>query len=196
MKALKIISSLCLLLCFTSCDSDDSDDSETTAADEQSIIGTWSMIEFEADSEITTDVAGQALTIADVTSVGENFDYTVVFTENTYTVGGSYDIVTTGTGTGILGEETIEDTQSITGIDETGTYTLDTEEGTILFDGNLFDFEANGMEFSEFSEEQELNIAFDNSGNLVLTQVVETIIEEQGLELSATVDARVVFSSN
>ena len=52
------------------------------------------------------------------------------------------------------------------------------------------------MEFSEFSEEQELNIAFDNSGNLVLTQVVETIIEEQGLELSATVDARAVFSPN
>ena len=67
MKAFKIIISFCLLLCFTSCDSDDS---ETTAADEQSIIGTWSMIEFEADSEITTDVAGQALTIADVTSVG------------------------------------------------------------------------------------------------------------------------------
>ena len=175
-----------MLLCFTSCDSDDD---ETTTADEQSIIGTWSMIEFEADSEITTDVAGQTLTIADVTSVGENFDYTVVFTENTYAVGGSYDIVTTGTGTG----ETIEDTQSITGIDETGTYTLNTEEGTILFDGNLFDFEANGM---EFSEDQELNITFDNSGNLVLTQVVETIIEEQGLELSATVDARAVFSPN
>ena len=58
------------------------------------------------------------------------------------------------------------------------------------------DFEANGIEFSEFSEEQELNITFDNSGNLVLTQVVETIIEEQGLELSATVDARAVFSPN
>ena len=120
MKAFKIIVSFCLLLCFTSCDSDDS---ENSVADEQTIIGSWSMIEFEADSEITTDVVGQTLTIADVTSVGENFDYTVVFTENTYAVGGSYDIVTTGTGTGILGEETIEDTQSITGIEETGTYT-------------------------------------------------------------------------
>ena len=82
MKAFKIIISFCLLLCFTSCDS------ENSVADEQTIIGSWSMIEFEADSEITTDVVGQTLTIADVTSVGENFDYTVVFTENTYTVGG------------------------------------------------------------------------------------------------------------
>lgn len=187
MKIFKVFIIVVLCLSITSCDKDD----ETTSpVDAQSLIGSWSMTAFEADVDLSSSFEGLPIN-SSTNSVGENFDYTLIFTETTYTVEGSYDIVTTGTVNGIPIDT---DRQTITDISETGTYSFD--DGIIEFDGNAFDFESNDIEFSEFSGDQELSVSFDSNGNLVMTQVLETTIEEQGVAVSTAIDARIVLSPN
>lgn len=187
MKTLKAFIILSLCLSVISCDKDNE---TTTPADAQSIIGSWSLSALEADVDLSSSFEGLPIN-SSTNSVGENFDYTVVFTESTYTVEGSYDIVTTGTINGIPIDT---DRQTITDISETGTYNFN--DGTIEFDGNVFDFESNDVEFSEFSGDQELSVSFDSNGNLVMTQILETTIEEQGIEVTTAIDARIVLSPN
>ena len=186
MKILKPFFALFLFLSFVACDSDDE---EITAVNAQSIIGSWSLDELEANADFTTQVEGIPFT-GNVQSVGENFDFTLIFTETTYSVEGSYDLVTTGTVNGLPIDT---DRQSITDISETGTYTLN-DDGTIEFDGTVFDLGSVDTEITEVLDDQVLTVAFDDNGNLVLTQNIETTVEEQGIELSTTGDARIVLS--
>ncbi|KPM30415.1 Hypothetical protein I595_3436 [Croceitalea dokdonensis DOKDO 023] len=187
MKPLKYLLLTCLIATFISCDNDE----DTTAAvNPESIVGTWSLSALEADVNLTSSFANLPIS-SNTRSVGENFDYTVVFTENTYTAEGSYDIVTTGTVNGLPIDT---DRQTITDASETGTYSL--SNGSIEFGGELFDLASSELELGEFTGDQALNIVFDSNGNLVMTQTLETTVEEEGITVATTIDAEIVLTRN
>ncbi|WP_350287012.1 hypothetical protein [uncultured Croceitalea sp.] len=185
MKILKLLIALCLIVSITSCSKDDNG---TTPADAQSIIGTWSLNMLQAD----IDLSGTFNSIpfqGTARSVGENFDYTITFTETNYTSQGSYDIVTTGTVNGIPLDE---DRQTI--VEEASTNTYSFNNGSIEFDANAFEFESQDISFSDPSDLQEYDVAFDSNGNLIMTQVIETTVEQDGIPITTSVDARIVLS--
>jgi len=146
--------------------------------------------DLEVDVDLSTSFDGIPIR-SNTQSVAENIDFIITFTETTYTAEGRYDLVTTGELNGVPIDT---ERESFTNISETGTYTLN-DDGTIEFDGEVFDLEAtDDLEFSEFSVDQELNISFDANGNLVLTQDIDTTIEEEGVDLSIDTNSRIVLS--
>ncbi|MFS4456897.1 hypothetical protein [Maribacter sp. 2304DJ31-5] len=174
MKSLRIFT-LFLAVLFLSCDKEDED---TTPIDAQSLIGKWAVTSFIVDINIDGEIAEIPLN-SSTKSVGENFDYILTLTETTYTVEGSYDIVTTGKINGVPFDA---DTQTIDRVSETGTYSF--SEDSITFDGVLFEFDANDVEFSEFSEDQALKASFNTDGELVFIQNVATDIAESPINTS------------
>ena len=179
MKILKLFLSFALVALFISCSEDDG----TEPVDATSLVGTWSAISLDADIDFNGEFSGIPLE-SSTNTVGENFDYTLTLTETEYTVVGGYDLVTTGT---VNGEPLEAETTSITGIDETGTYALD--GNTITINGNVFDFEANGVSLSEASSEQTAQVSFNSDGDLVLTERGEQTLNVEGISFTVEIDA-------
>ena len=179
MKILKVFLALTVLIFFNAC----SDDDGTTPVDSESLVGTWEAISLNVDSEINTTVL-QIPIQTQTTTVGENIDYEVTFTETEYTAVGGYDLTTTGTINGVPSDF---DPVSITGISETGTYSINGNQITI--DGNLYEFEADGISLSEPSEQQVAQIALNSNGDLVITQNIEQTVTQDGVDFEVAVDA-------
>ncbi|SNY99466.1 hypothetical protein [Flagellimonas pacifica] len=182
MKSLKLFFAAVTIL-FISCDKDD----DTTPVDSKSLIGSWSLISLQADIDLETDFSGIPIK-SSTKSVGENFDYTLTFTETTYAVEGSYDLVTTGTVNGVVIDE---DTQSISEISESGTYEF--SDSSIKIDGQLYEFEINEIDTSGLSLDQNIDVAFNNDGDLVMTQKQEATITQDGVSVSYTINATTIF---
>lgn len=179
MKILKPILLFAFVALLASC----SDDDSTEPVDPTSLIGTWTAISLDADIDLNGDFGGIPIE-SSTNTVGENFDYTLTLTETEYTVIGGYDLVTTGT---VNGEPLEAEPTSITGIDETGTYSLD--GNTITINGNVFDFEANGVSLSEASSEQTAEISFNSDGDMVLTERGEQMLTVEGISFTVNIDA-------
>ncbi len=179
MKSFKLLIALFAVFFFNSCSEDDS----TSPVDAESLLGTWTVISLNADSNVNTNLL-QVPIQTSTTSVGENFNYDVTFTETEYTVVGGYDLITTGT---INGIPTDFDPVSITDVSETGTYALNGNDITI--DGNLYEFEADGISLSETSEQQVAQIAFNSNNELVMTQNVEETVNQDGIEFVVKIKA-------
>ncbi|MEX0315606.1 MAG: hypothetical protein AB3N18_15625 [Allomuricauda sp.] len=185
MNSVKTFLSLAVtLLLFLSC----SKDEDTTPVDSESLIGTWSLISLNADVDLETNFSGLPLK-SSTKSVGENFDYTLTFTETTYAVEGGYDLVTTGTVNGVPIDS---DTQSISGLSETGTYEF--SDGSITVDGQLYEFELNEVDTSAISLDQSMDVVFNGDGDLVITQKQDATITQDGIELTYSVDAKMVLT--
>lgn len=180
MKILKPFLLFAFVALLTSC-SDDDDNNEPVDID--SLIGTWAVTSLDADIDLSGDFANIPIT-SSTNTVGDNFDYTVTFTETEYTVTGGYDLITTGT---VNGEPLDSEPTSISGINETGTYSLD--GNTITIDGNIYDFEANGVSLSETSPEQTIEISFNSDGDLVMRERGEQSITEEGITFTVDIDA-------
>ncbi len=174
-----------MLIAFSSCENDDSN---TSSIDSQMLVGTWEMTSLLADTQVSGTALGIPFTSL-TTSAGSNFDYTLTFTETTYSGEGSYDITTTGT---LNGETLDPDMETITNENVTGTYTI--ENGQIIFNEVLF------LE-DEIPQEAPFNLnvltRFDANGNLVVSQDVQFDLTEGGefpATLSTTVESVVVFT--
>ncbi|MDC6367007.1 MULTISPECIES: hypothetical protein [Flavobacteriaceae] len=179
-----ILLSTAVTLLFISCNKDE----DTTPVDNESLIGSWSLISLEADIDLETNFSGLPIE-SSTKSVGENFDYTLTFTETTYAVEGGYDLVTTGTVNGVPIDS---DTQSISGISETGTYEF--SNSSITIDGQLYEFELNEIDTSGISLDQSMDVAFNGDGNLVITQNQEATITEDGIDFTYNVDAVMILT--
>lgn len=179
MKPFKLLLAVFTLIFFNSCSEDDS----TTPVDSESLLGTWTVISLNADSDVNTNLL-QIPIQTSTTTVGENINYDVTFTETEYTVMGGYDLITTGTINGISSDF---DPVSITDISETGTYTL--SGNNITIDGNLYEFEADGISLSETSEQQVAQIVFNSNGELVMTQNVEETVSQDGTDFEVKIKA-------
>lgn len=182
MKALKLLIAIVAISTFVACDKDED---TTTPVDQESLIGTWSLISLNADTETSGSFGGFPFD-ADLNTVGENFDYTVTFTETTYETRGSYDIVTTGTFAGVPLEEPERGT--IDNIDEMGTYSLENAELTI--NGVLLDLD---LELPEGIEYPEIDLFFNSNGELVMDQKFTQEINEEGIQVSVDFDSRSIW---
>ena len=166
------------------------DDSNNTPVDAQTLVGTWAMTVLQADTQASGTAVGIPFNSV-ANTVGSNFDFTITFTESTYSASGSYDLTTTGT---INGEPLDSETETIIVENEMGTYTI--ENGQIIFGDTLF------LE-DELPDDPSLDVDFnittniDGNGNLVIEQNVDFDIMETGefpANLSTAVAARIVFT--
>ena len=188
MKMLKLIPAV-LFLFLISCSDDDGNTSEnTTPVDQATLIGTWEMTSLTVDADLTGQLLGIPL-VTNTTSVGENFDYTLTFTETTYSTAGSYDIVTTGTANGIPLDE---ERETITDANDRGTYEL--VNGQIILDGDLLDASDVSSDLEGVEVDPNFEIGINSDGDLVIEQSAEVTIDPNGdSPLDVVYDSRVVF---
>ena len=185
MKIVKLLSLSLLLTLFISCSSDD--DGGNTPVDQDSLIGTWEMISLNVD----TDFSGTLLQIpftSSTNSVGENFDYTLTFTETTYSASGTYDIVTTGT---INGVPIDEERETVTDANESGTYEF--VDGELVIDGELIDLDDINDELDGAEIDPNFEASLNSNGELVIEQNGEITVDFEDTPLDVTYDSRVVF---
>nr|WP_299342091.1 hypothetical protein [Allomuricauda sp.] len=172
-----------LLFAFVALIASCSDDDSTEPIDAETLIGSWTAISLDADIDLNGDFAGIPV-VSSTNTVGENLDYNVTFTETEYTVTGGYDLVTTGT---VNGEPLDAEPTSISGINETGTYSLD--GNTLTIDGNIYDFDANGVSLSEVSAEQIVEVSINSNGELVMRERGEQTLTVEGINFTVDIDA-------
>ena len=98
MKKISLILFLAVSALFVSCEKD-SDEPQSVAVGQESILGTWQVTGYLIeDGKTTTEVAGQSVSL-DYTSYGKDYDMTVTFNSNPQTVvsNGSYTVVVSTT---------------------------------------------------------------------------------------------------
>ena len=160
MKIFKLLSITAAFIFFVSCSSDD--DQGPSPIDQDSLIGTWEMISLNVDTDFSGNIAGIPVT-SSTTSVGENFNYTITFTETTYSSSGTYDIVTTGTVNGVPLDE---ERETITDLEESGTYEF--VDGELVVDGSLVDTEDLGSELEGVEIDPSFEASLNSNGELVI----------------------------
>ena len=185
MKTLKLLSVLSVFAFFISCSNDD--DENTSPVDQDTLIGTWEMTSLTVDTDFTGDLLGLPV-VSSTNSVGENFDYTLTFTETSYSASGSYDIVTTGTVNGIPLDE---QTETINDASESGTYEF--VDGELVIDGALVDLEDASSELEGTEIDPNFEVAVNANGELIVEQDGEITIEEEGVPITIAYDSRIVF---
>jgi len=185
MKILRLLSLIVTVTLFVACSSDD--DQGSSPVDQESLIGTWEMISLNVDTEFSGNVSGIPVT-SSTTSVGENFNYTITFTETTYNSSGTYDIVTTGT---INGVPLDEDRETVNDVNESGTYEF--VDGELTVDGTLVDTEDLSSDLEGVEIDPSFEASLNSNGELVIEQSDEISIDVEGTPLNVEYDSRVVF---
>ncbi len=188
MKIMKLTYLFLFAIIIASCGSDDSndttdpvneetpedmDDSMDGMNDESStIVGMWEVISIDASGTSTAEIAGQTI---ETNFVGEGVDlnYTVTFTEdpNEVTADGEYNIELTTTVAG----------QSIT---ETIPGILFIDSGNWIIEGDQITITSNDMDSTG-------TITTLTDTTLIIEVDTEVVIEQQGVETIATVNAEV-----
>ena len=184
---MKIFKFLSVLITFTFIISCSDDDENTSPVDQDSLIGTWEMISLDVDTDFSGDLLGTPVT-SSTSSIGENFDYTLTFTETTYSASGSYDIVTSGTLNGIPLDE---ERETVTDANESGTYEF--VDGELVIDGALVDLEEVNSELEGVEIDPSFETSFSSNGELVIEQSGEITIDAEGTPLDIVYDSRIVF---
>ncbi|MEO1013181.1 MAG: hypothetical protein AAFX53_17955 [Bacteroidota bacterium] len=186
MQFLKKIFFIAFSLVLFSCDKDD--DNPNTPVDADSLIGSWTLVSLEADTDLETEIPGFPPVDSSTKSIGENMDYELTFTETEYEVTGGYDLVTNGT---VNGEVMDEDRQTISNVSQKGTYEL--RDGVLILDNSLYELEAAGTEINEYLKDYEVDLSFNSNGELVMREKAEVTFNEEGLALTVDVDADSVW---
>jgi hypothetical protein len=184
MKNFKLLSIAIVITLFVSCSDDDE---TTTPVDQENLVGTWQMISLNVDTDISGNFSDVPIT-SSTSSVGENFDYTITFTETTYSSSGSYDIVTTGTVNGVPLDE---ERETVTDANESGTYEF--VDGELVIDGSLVDLEEANSELEGVEFDPSFETFLNSNGELVIEQNGEVTLEIEGAPLDVEYDSRVVF---
>ncbi len=185
MKIAKLLSLPMLLTLFISCSNDD--DENTTPVDQDSLLGTWEMISLNVDTETSGNLLDIPFT-GSTNSVGENFDYTLTFTETTYNASGSYDVVTTGTLNGVPLDE---ERETVTDANESGTYEF--VDGELVIDGAVIDLDDINDELEGAEIDPNFEASLNSNGELVIEQSGEISIDLEGSPFDIEYDSRIVF---
>ena len=184
MKTCKLLFFSMTLSLFISCSNDDD---TATPVDQDTLIGTWEMTSLNVDTEFSGTLL-QIPFASSTNSVGENFDYTLTFTETTYSASGSYDIVTTGTVNGVPLDE---ERETITDANESGTYEF--VDGELIIDDALIDLDEINSELEGAEIDPNFEATLNSNGDLVIEQSGEIIVDFEGTPFDVEYDSRVVF---
>lgn len=179
---MKIVKLFFIFLCtisIASCGSDDDNDTPDPMNEESSgnmeegfssIVSIWEVIAIEASGTSTAEIAGQTI-VTDFVGEGIDLNYSTTFTEepNEITAEGDYNIELTTT---IVGQSITETIPGILFIDS-GDWSIDNDQLTIT---------TNGIENTG-------TITTLTETSLVIEINLETVIEQQGIENMATINA-------
>ena len=186
MKKLSLLFSVFILLTAFTCENEPLEgDFVTDDPNQNSIIGEWTTVAFEATITTSNEVAGEIFEI-EILAEGSNFDYNVVFNNSTYTTSGGYDMETS---TIVNGEINDSLTSTLTDVNGQGNYSI---SGNIMtIDGSFFEVDGaetdGGIQTAEFvlsADGQTLTfnqdeILEENSGdvNVVIHTVSTTVLQ-------------------
>ncbi len=156
-----------------------------------SLIGTWEAVSLDADIQTATTLLGLSTTV-DSDIVGTDLDYTVTFTEDTYTATGSYGISMT---TSFNGETPMTTTQGGNVTTESGSYE-NVGPTTMILDEPFYTFNVPGADTSAVTgEPQELEYSISADGQtLTFVQNQQDVQSLEGIEISVSVMSTSVFT--
>lgn len=160
MKNLKTFLLLLLIsLVFTACDNEPLEGFEENGNNPfgNSLVGTWALVEFNTTVSSSSTVGGIPFESSTVIE-GNNPDYNLTFTSDAFFTSGNYGYTATTTINGVSNTQEIF-LENVNGV---GTYTATDTEITI--DGSFFSLEFDGMDLSEFGEEQVIAYVISNNG--------------------------------
>lgn len=135
MKISKLFFIAIVLLGFTACSSDD--DSPNVELNSEGVVGSYNLVFLQSTfEESQTASNGSNVVIETETCTGDTFtDAVIVFNSNgSYVITGSYRESCTVV---IQGESTTE--SQISSVDDSGPFSVDTENRTITLDGIVYD---------------------------------------------------------
>ncbi|WP_299213877.1 lipocalin family protein [uncultured Dokdonia sp.] len=176
---------LFIVTSFVSCNSDD-DSSNDTSAD---LVGTWNITAFDYQGATSAEILGETIT-SSFDGIGQNFDASVVFTENPneYTSNGSYDAVVTTT---VLGESQTE-TTSIDNFQSEGMWSR--SGNTITFDGDLLNVDTTIPVIGMEEIMNDATILELTETTLRLGQNISQEIMQEGITATVTLTSEVVLT--
>jgi hypothetical protein len=173
MKILKFILVLFISASITSCSDNESNEPSFLLSNDN-LAGTYEIKSFSAKAKVTSVVSGLPITV-NSSSTGDSFQVDfIIDADGSYTVSGLYRVVTMLTTIGSKPVTNIEILQ----VDDSGTYEIDSINGSITFTSSKGDL-LKGT----------LNIVTFNETTFNLTQEVE---ETEG-ETTAAINANFSF---
>lgn len=195
MKKLSYLFSLFVLLTAFTCENESLDEELLNQEFENnnneanaSLVGTWSLIEFDVDLTTTTDTAGQ-LFVIDFTTTRISSDYNLVFTETDYTVSGDYELESS---TVVNGEVNDSYTDEYTDVSGEGVYS--TNGNVMTINGSFLDFEVDGMPANVGDVNQDANFELSNNGQtLTFLQDEEQVQSDAGFNVTTVTVATSVW---
>lgn len=157
MKIFKSLFILFIAVSFSNCSTEDS--APTYPLTYENIAGTYNIQSLSLNVQTTVNVGVVPIT-STANGVGDTFQVDLIMNQDrSYSVKGAYRLVTTASAPGITPTET----QEIINVDESGTYTINSDNSIIFTDQNA-EF-LNGT----------LNVTVFNESTFTLTQLAEGI---------------------
>ncbi|OUR99004.1 hypothetical protein A9Q86_13110 [Flavobacteriales bacterium 33_180_T64] len=153
-----------------------------------SLIGTWALVEFNADITSTSNFEGEIFELGFITELAES-DYNLVFTETNYTVSGDYTLNST---TIINGEINDSYTQESTDVFGEGVYS--TSGNVMTINGSFLDYEVDGMPAVVDDVDQDADFELSNDGQiLTFFQNEEQLQEDNNLDVNTVIEATSIW---
>lgn len=155
------------------------------------ILGEWNLVEFDVETSTTANLNGTEVS-SDVQIFSTSADYTVNFTESTFTTNGGYSysslVIVNGT-------EIPNDPVTLTNVSGNGTYGVNGNEMTV--NGQFFEFSLDGVDSSVFGEEQTLQFQISADGETLTFLQNETQIANDpttGAETTSVIEGFSVWT--
>jgi len=161
-----------LLTAFT-CENESLDDNIDTSSNTNNndLIGSWNLLEFDASVSSSTSFQGQEFS-SEVVILSTDVAYVLTFTQSNFNTEGGYsytaDIVANGM-------EFPGEPNTIDNVTGSGAYSTNGNEMTI--DGSFFEFTFEGMDFSQLQGEQTVNFQISEDGQTLTFFQDETTTE-------------------
>ncbi len=196
MKKLGILFSIFMLLTAFTCENEplegdfvseeiDNNDNNNNNA---SLVGTWALVEFNADITSTTTFDGGEF-VLDFSTELVSADYNLVFTETDYTVSGDYELMST---TIVNGELNDSYTDAYTDVFGEGVYS--TNGNVMTINGSFLDFEVDGMPAAVDDVDQDADFTLSADGQtLTFFQDEEQLQEDNNLDASTVINSSSVW---
>lgn len=158
----KIVALFCLfsLLTAFTCENEPLDDIEIGSGNNNNddLVGTWNLVEFETSVSTNTNFQGQELS-SDIEVYSTTVDYTVTFTETNFNTNGSYSYVADIVANGI---EVSGEPYTLENVSGNGSYSTNGNE--ITTDGSFFEFSFEGMDSSVLDGPQSATFEISSDG--------------------------------
>lgn len=153
-----------------------------------SLVGTWTLVEFNADITSTTTFDGGEF-VLDFSTELVTADYNLVFTETDYTVSGDYELMST---TIVNGELNDSYTDAYTDVFGEGVYS--TNGSVMTINGSFLDFEVDGMPAAVDDVDQDADYTLSADGQtLTFFQDEEQLQNDNNLDASTTINSSSVW---